>query len=196
MGNPDDSQPVLRRKAERDGTALVVMDRDFVPTEGTYQRFADFLEHEGADDLLREIADVPKDRPLRRRYARNLKALIRVGGGGSERVHDRKVGQELEIVLIDDPWSAKPGADLAVRILFHGEPAKGLPVKSLIDTGEGVAESLARTDEAGVAKFPLEHRGQWVIRATVIRPTDDATLADWDTYYATYSFHLPVVPER
>ncbi|NIV48145.1 MAG: hypothetical protein GWN46_15750, partial [Gammaproteobacteria bacterium] len=30
----EDAQPVLQRKVAREGTALVVMDRDFVPTEG------------------------------------------------------------------------------------------------------------------------------------------------------------------
>ncbi len=188
----EDAQPVLRRKVAREGTALVVMDRDFVPTESTYERFVGFLEHEGVLDLLRDVENVAKDTPVRRRYARNLKALINVGEGGDRRLHDRQVGQELEILLLDDPWSVKPGAELTVQILFRGKPAEGLPIKGLVDTGDGsIAESHARTDANGVAGFPLEHRGNWLIRATVIRPSDDRAAADWDTYYSTYSFLLP-----
>ncbi|NIV48144.1 MAG: DUF4198 domain-containing protein, partial [Gammaproteobacteria bacterium] len=67
--------------------------------------------------------------------ARNLKALVRVGEGGDRRLHDRRVGQELEILLLDDPWSVKPGAELKVQILFRGKPVEGLPIKSLVDTG-------------------------------------------------------------
>ncbi|NIM61111.1 MAG: DUF4198 domain-containing protein [Acidobacteria bacterium] len=188
----EDAQPVLQRKVAGEGTALVVMDRDFVPTEGTYERFVGFLEHEGALELLRDVESVPRDTTVRRRYARNLKALVRVGDGGDRRLHGRRVGQDLEILLLDDPWSVKPGAELKLRILFRGKPVEGLPIKSLVDTGRGsITESHARTDANGVAGFRLEHRGQWLIRATLIRPSDDRTAADWDTYYSTYSFMLP-----
>lgn len=188
----EDAQPVLRRKVAREGAALVVMDRDFVSTEGTYERFVGFLEHEGAVDLLREAEKVHKDTKLRRRYARNLKALISVGEGGDRRLHGRRVGQELEILLLDDPWSVKLGTDLTVQILFRGKPVNGLAIKSLADTGDGsIAELHARTNADGVAEIPLEHRGSWVIRATLIRPSDDREAADWDTYYSTYSFLLP-----
>jgi hypothetical protein len=190
---PENAKPVLQRKVAREGAALVLMDRDFVPTEGTYERFVGFLEHEGALDLLRDVENVAKDTPLRRRYARNLKALIKVGEGGDRHLYDRRVGQELEILLLDDPWSVRPGAELTVQVLFRGKPVEGLPIKSLVDTGDGsAAESHARTNAKGIAGLPVEHRGQWVIRATVIRPSDDQAAADWDTYYSTFSFRLPV----
>ena len=190
---PENTQPVLQRRAIRAGTALVVMDRDFVLTEGTYERFVQFLEHESAVDLVREAEKVAGDTTLRRRYARNLKALVRIGKGGGQRLHDRRVGQELEILLLTDPWSVEPDAEVTVQILFRGKPVEGLPIKRLVDTGDGsVAESKTRTDANGVAGFPLEHRGSWLIRATLIRRSDDRDAADWDTYYSTYSFQLPV----
>jgi uncharacterized GH25 family protein len=194
---PENAKPVLQRRVTREGTVLVVMDRDFVLTEGTYERFVAFLEHENAIDLAREVENVVKDKALRRRYARNLKALVRIGKGGDRRLHDRRVGQELEILLLDDPWSVKPGAELKVQILFRGKPLEGLPIKNLVDPGdEPVAVSRTHTDANGVAGFPLENQGSWLIRATLIRRSDDPDAADWDTYYATYSFQLPVTTAR
>jgi hypothetical protein len=173
---PESAQPVLERKVTREGTALVVMDRSFVLTEGTYERFVEFLEHEDAVDLA---------------------PLVRVGDAGDQRLHDRRVGQELEILLLDDPWSVKPGAQLTVQMLFRGEPVKGLPIKSLVETGDGsVAVLKARTDANGKAAFSLANRGGWMIRATLIRPSEDREAADWDTHYATYSFRLPAPAER
>jgi uncharacterized GH25 family protein len=173
------------------------MDRSFVLTEGTYERFVEFLEHEDAVDLAREVSQVAAETPMRRRYARSLKALVRVGDVGDQRLHDRRVGQELEILLLDDPWSVKPGAPLTVQLLFRGEPLEGLPVKALVERGDGsVAVWKARTDANGKAAFALANRGRWVIRATVIRRCEDREAADWDTHYATYSFQLPVPTAR
>jgi uncharacterized GH25 family protein len=194
---PENAQPVLERKVTREGGALVVMDRSFVLTEGTYERFVAFLEHEDAVDLAREVSQVAAETPMRRRYARNLKALVRVGDIGAQRLHDRRVGQELEILLLDDPWSVKPGAEMTVQLLFRGEPVEGLPVKALVETADGsVAVLKARTDADGKAAFALANRGGWVIRATLVRPSEDREAADWDTHYATYSFRLPAPAER
>ena len=193
---PEGTQPVLQRRVTQEGTALVVMDRDFVLTEGTYKRFTEFLEHEGAVELAREVKDVASDTKLRRRYARNLKALVRVGAGDDTRLHARQVGQELEVLLLDDPWSVKPDEELTVQILFSGKPLEGLQVKGFVDSGDGsIAELKARTDAIGTVRFPLKQQGTWVIRATVVRPCADPELADWDTYYATFSFHLPIKSE-
>ncbi len=196
-GTPENAQPVLERKVMREGTALVVMDRSFVLTEGTYERFVEFLEHEEAVDLAREVSHVAAETPMRRRYARNLKALVRVGDVGDRRLHDRRVGQELEILLLDDPWSVKPGAQLTVQLLFRGEPVEGLPIKALVDTADGsVAVLKARTDASGKAALSPANRGGWMIRATLIRPSEDREAADWDTHYATYSFQIPAPAER
>ena len=150
---PEGAQPVLQRSVTQDGTALVVMDRDFVLTEGTYERFTNFLEHEGAVDLARQVRDVASATKMRRRYARNLKALVRVGEGDDARLYGRRVGQTLEILLLDDPWSVKPDEELTVQILFKGNPLEKLQVKSFVDSGGGsVAELTARTDANGMVR--------------------------------------------
>ena len=70
-------------------------------------------------------------------------------------------------------------------------------VKALVETADGsVAVLKARTDANGKAAFALANRGGWVIRATLIRPSEDREAADWDTHYATYSFRLPAPAER
>ncbi len=74
---------------------------------------------------------------------------------------------------------------------------EGLPIKALVETGDvSVAVLKARTDATVKAAFPLANRCRWVIRATVIRPSEEREAADWDTHYATYSFRLPAPAER
>ena len=37
----------------------------------------------------------------------------------------------------------------------------------------------------------IEQPGQWVIRVAYVLPCEDCKGTVWDTYYATFSFHLP-----
>ncbi len=100
-------------------------------------------------------------------------------------------------MLLDDPRSVEPDAQSTVQLLFRGEPVEGLPVRALADTGEGsIAVSKARTDANGRAALSLANRGGWLIRATLIRLSEDREAADWDTHYATYSFRLPAPDAR
>lgn len=189
---PDSAQPVFKRPIESEGTSLLVMDRDFVVIESTYEQFGSFLEHEEKGVIAGRVKDISGDTKLRRRYARNLKALIRVGAGDEEGLYGREVGQKLEILLLQDPQVTKRGEELSIQVLFAGEPLEGELVRVFVGDGEGLtAELKARCNAKGLASFKVEHEGLWVIRVTHLRRSDRSEEADWDTYYATFSFLYP-----
>lgn len=191
---PDGATPVFHRTMSRADTALLIMDRDFVEIETTYGRFREFLAHENDTDLLQKVKDVPKETEMRRRYARNLKALVRVGDGGDTPLHHRKVGQELEILLLDDPWSVRQGDVLRAQVLFEGRPLERQRVRSFVGSRAGLsAESDALTDRHGRVSFPVEHAGQWVLRVAHIRRCQDCEGTVWNTHYATLSVSVPTL---
>ncbi len=190
---PDGTTPVFRGSIPQATAGLLVMDRDFVTIESTYDQFVQFLEHEEAVALLERARRVPGDRLMRRRYARNLKALVRVDGADVEGLHSRRVGQDLEILLLDDPWSLEAGATLGVRVLSGGEPLEGEWVRRFVATGGGGVEvQAARTDGEGTARIPVDASGLWVLRVALVRPGSEPDKADWDTRYATFSFQVPL----
>jgi len=191
---PEGTKPVLQRTVTRAETALLIMDRDFVEIETTYGQFTEFLAHENDTDLLQQVKDIPKDTKMRRRYARNLKALVRVGAGDDTPIHDRKVGQQLEILLLDDPWSVPHGEMLRAQVLFEGKPLERKWVRNFVGGQAGLlAESKALTDRNGSVGFPVEHSGQWVVRVAYVRRCQDCEGTVWDTYYATLSVSLPTL---
>lgn len=188
---PDGTQPIFERTFDREHTALLVMDRDFVDIETNYGQFREFLEHEEATELLESVAEVPADTAMGRRYARNLKALIRVGAGDAAPLHRQEVDQQLEILLLDDPAAMERGDDVRVRILFEGEPLAGQLVRSLVGGEQGlIDEQKAWTDGDGQVAFQVQQGGQWVVRVTYLRLCEGCAGTVWDTHYATFSLRI------
>jgi uncharacterized GH25 family protein len=186
---PDSTLPVLRLPVEKEETVLLVMDRDFVVVETTYGRFREFLEHEENGALLTEVSTESDDTPMRRRYARNLKALLNLASRDSEGLHDHKVDQTLEILLLQDPLELKVGDSLEIKVLFEGEPLQHELVRFFVGgENELVTAETTRTNRAGVASIRVDHAGLYVVRVGHVKRCEGCDEADWDTYYATFSF--------
>ncbi|SFM05011.1 DUF4198 domain-containing protein [Methylobacterium pseudosasicola] len=102
---------------------------------------------------------------------------------------DRVVGQPLEIVPLEAPASAK--GSIRVRVLFDGRPLSGADVVATDGaTFKSEADQArAATDAAGEATVPLRVAGPQVLRVSHrITPSQTPTLADADTYSATFAF--------
>ena len=80
LGRLDDgADPVLTRRLDFDGLALVVMDHDFELVELPDKTFQLYLEEERLDDIAR-IRKARGAKPVEiERYARSMKSLVRVG---------------------------------------------------------------------------------------------------------------------
>jgi uncharacterized GH25 family protein len=151
-----------------------------------------FLDHEEQTELAAPYRNVDPSTRLRRRYARTIKSLVRVGQGSDNDLHRRTIGQQIEIRLLENPHTLSLGAELPVHVQFEGKNLSGQLVKALVDGGDGSVVILpATTDGDGVARFELARSGQWVVRVTYLQRCAECENTDWDTYYATFSFVYP-----
>lgn len=188
-------KPVLQRKLDFEGQALVTMEHAFIWEEFTNDQFRANLEHEEFE-LDRFIPHMGQRSNQIERYARTLKLLIQVGEGGDGDLHRRAMGQKLEILLLQNPYLLEPGDDLEVQVLFEGRPLPDRLVKALSRNPSGVvSKARARTDATGVANFELEHAGAWLIRLVHMvpcaeHPNVDCDEVDWESYWTSYSFQL------
>ncbi len=170
------------------GQALLAMDHDFFEDAFPQPEFLDHLEREevSAGALRGELGML-----VRERYARSLKCLIRVGPGRGGDVHRRRLGQRIEIVLLQNPHELDAGARLEAQVWFDGKPLSGQLVRAYrADSKGGGDESRTRTDARGIAGFDLERPGVWLIRLVRIQPSPDPSLADWESYWASFCFEL------
>ncbi len=77
---------------EREGPALIGMERDWVDIQLPDDRFTEYLRHEGLTAIAAQ-RDRRGHREIEREcYTRALKSLIRVGDGPGPAVHDRVLG--------------------------------------------------------------------------------------------------------
>ena len=177
--------PVLDLTQRRPGPVLVAMDRTFASIEFEPEAFREYLAHEGIRGIaLPETATV-----VRERYARCLKTLVQVGDEYGGEVYARPIGQRLELLLSANPYALRAGDTLEVELRFEGATLPGHAVTVLVEppSGEVVSFSL-QTDSAGRARFALPSAGLVVVRTVHLLPCEAREEADWESWWASFSF--------
>lgn len=191
---PDSTRPVLRKKLDFNGLALISMERNFSKITLADSLFHRYLIHEYQIGAM-AAREKPgrKHAAERERYARSLKALVQVGPpSASDRTFAKRLGHRIEIVPSQNPYLLKPGAQLEAQLLFEGKPMAKTVLMALHKQVDGrFTELITYTDEAGFARFNLPYRGQWVLRAMHIRPCDGCPDADWESFWTALSFAIP-----
>ena len=131
--------------------------------------------------------------PVRDRFARAVKSLVVVAGGGSAGF-DRRVGLSLELVPLADPAALRGVGVLPVRLLHQGRPLAGVRVSALsrLDPLRPVHEW---TDAAGEARLQLPHGGEWLVKAVRVRPAAAQSGADLDSLWTSLTFRTDLPGE-
>lgn len=154
----------------------------------TGEQFDGYLAHDGIWDVLeRRRAEGASEAHVTERYTKYAKALIQVGEGGPP-VHDRPVGHPIELVFPETPFVARPGEEVAVRLLWRGEPlADHVVLVGREGAGEGPTAHV-RTDDEGVARFRVFVPGRWYAKAIRMERRDSDPELDYESYWATVTF--------
>jgi uncharacterized GH25 family protein len=188
-------KPVLSRSMDFDGLALVAMEHATIYTEFENDVFVEYLQHEALD--RKEYRRHMGSRPMQgEAYARNLKLLVRVGNSSGGEVYKQVLGQKIEILLLQNPYRLDPGDDLDIQVLFDGAPLPDQLVRAYNSDASGpVTNHRARTNLDGIARIKLDRDGVWLIRLVHLFPCSgrsevDCDDADWESYWASYSFEL------
>ena len=190
-------KPVLARVVDFDGMALVTMEHSIIYTEFSNEEFLDYLDHEGfdPDTFKQHMGDKPFQSEA---YQRTLKTLVQIGKPNepASEVHRRALEQDIEIVLLQNPYILDPGDELDVLVLFGGKPLPDHPVKAYNSNDNGsLTEQIQHTGSDGTARFALSGAGLWLFRLVHLIPCSgtsgaDCEDADWESYWTAYSFEL------
>ncbi len=188
-------KPVLERRLDFEGLALIVMEHGVLYNEFANEEFVAYLEQEGLDRPQLRPHMAP---PQIEGHVRTLKSLVRVGSspvvGERTDVYGRVVGLPIEIVLLQNPYELAAGGHLDVRVLLGGEPLDGVRVDAYsIDRKGRLSERSVHADAGGVARFRVDAPGVWLVRLVHVAPCSEASPVDceearWESYWASYSF--------
>ncbi|CUU05753.1 Uncharacterized conserved protein, contains GH25 family domain [Candidatus Kryptobacter tengchongensis] len=185
----DKSLPVLSEKFELEGLALVAMDRGWAYIELSQKDFEEYIRHEGIENI--KISKSVKKKVERERYRRYIKSLIMFGDKVEGEIYKKVLNQRLEIILFKNPFSLKIGDEVEAQVLFEGKPLVNKTVMLYSLVQGKVFEQDVKTDKNGVAKFKINNSGFHLIRLVHLRRCEKCSDADWESFWASFSFEIP-----
>lgn len=209
ISNPDRSSWTDGTKESRwrvtlnePGTHLLGASLDPMTIRLSGALFNAYLRDEGLPDMLaaRKVARQLGD-SAHERYAKHVKALVRVEGKGAspdaraDTAYRRSLGYPAELIPLDDPYRLRAGGTLRLRALVDGRPIANQVVQAGGRTASGgrIAQREIRTDAAGIAEFRLDTRGTWYVKFIHMRPVAASARdsVNYESKWATLTFARP-----
>jgi len=180
----DGAKPIFSEPLPQADAFLLSMTRGVAQIEMSAAEFNEYTTHEGLPARAQREHE-------RERYWRFLKLLGRSGTQTETDLHHRFTGAQFEILLLQNPFTAKPGEEQIVQVLFETKPLAGASVSALHREADGKLTRLdGVTDARGVARFTLPVAGTWLIRSVHMRACKGCKDADWESFWAAYTFPL------
>lgn len=185
------ASPLARVPAEPGGH-LFGLERNLARIEMRALKFNRYLKHEGlvaALDARKRAGE--RLRRARERYTRHLKAFVQVGDT-TDGVSTRTLGHRIELVPARDLAALRPGERFAVTVRFEGAALAGAMVEAFVRPPGGGAPrgQKATSDAQGRVEFTATEAGAWLVRTVHMRRCEGCTDADWESFWAGYSFAL------
>lgn len=184
----DNSFPILNRQVDFEGTALVHMERDYAKITLTNDKFLEYLKEDHIEGIK-----IDQSKPEQReRYSRYIKCLVvSQKVNSTDTLHRARLGHAFEFILLENPYLLKKGDKLRVQVFFKGKPLANKIITARNRTGNLPAtKQTARTDDNGICSFRLNRKGEWFIHATHMIPCPEPSQADWESFWASYSFGI------
>ncbi len=184
----DSTLPLASEPIDFDGLGLLAMARGHARVELTGEKFTQYLKEEKLDGIL-AMRDTMAARPVEReKYTRFLKTLVQSGANRRGNAYEKQLGHTLEILLLKNPYTLRPGEEMTAQVLYRGRPLERGSVEAISKDAAGtVTVQAMKTDKSGKIRFPLRTVGTWMVRITHMIPSTDAT-ADWESFWASYTF--------
>ena len=153
--------------------------------------FNAYLESDGVPDVLEsrrrngELGD-----SARERYSKHVKAVLQVGSERSDN-YAAVLGYPAELVPLENPYSLKPGGQLAVRALVDGAPVANqlIAAGGRTAAGKRITQQAVRTDGEGQARIAIATRGQWYVKFIHMVPVPGDS-ANYESKWATLTFEV------
>ena len=170
------------------GDHLLVFNNSnkFIELDGP--KFNAYLRSEGLHDALQaRITAGDTLRPGRELYQRCIKTLLRCGNT-TDSTYKTISGMPLEIIPMQHPYQLSSQKSIGFTVLYNGKPLKNALVLGWHATGPKGAHTTQLTNANGEVHFNIEPAGRWMISTVHMVPHTDTSNADWQSYWASYTF--------
>lgn len=178
---------LLENREMRAGSYIVAIDK--APSKRVWQQpyFNRYL-------ATRSLSDILHDRQAAQKIAISAKTItsihyktiVQVGNRYTESM-TKPVGQDLEIVPLNDPGTRAHGQVAEFQVLFKGDPLAGKEVTTLCRVLNEGRSQIYHTDPKGRMMLPIDKDGVWIVQTAYAHPSEDANY-DWRIYEAMLTF--------
>lgn len=174
-----------------EGTHLLAMEskNSFIALDA--EKFNAYLIDDGIDniyELRKKNGDL--DKPSQELYRRCSKTLIQVGAK-TGKTFKINTGMPLEIIPLQNPYTAKMGDIMIAKVLFNGKPLKNKMVVTWNKTmTTKTRQQKLKTNKHGQVSFSLDQRGQWMISTVQMIPLINNSEGNYQSYWGNLTFEL------
>ncbi|MEM7463842.1 MAG: DUF4198 domain-containing protein [Pseudomonadota bacterium] len=201
--------PALNQKAKNAGLNVILYET--TANSVTYtdlEKFRNFVTHKGYPEIIDDhIGRGLPQSGFKERYFRYAKSLIAVEDGEGT---DQKLGLEIEIVALENPYKADLSAGLPVQVFYQDKPHANAQVEIFERAGSSITSaedeltgkveiSILETDLNGKVNIPVRQGYEYLVDSVVIRPVEPPTSATgnsnpavWESLWASMTFEIPV----
>ncbi|WP_419677614.1 DUF4198 domain-containing protein [Aliarcobacter lanthieri] len=117
------------------------------------------------------------------------KSIINIGKDTNDFI-TKSIGQNLEIIPLDNPSNFKVGKPFKVKILLDGKPAKTIAVKGTFDSFiKNQFAFYGKTDLKGEIEILPLRGGKWILMTENIRKLDESNCDD-ELLASTLTFQI------
>lgn len=187
----DDRSPILNFSAERPGTYLISMERNWSYIKLDADKFEEYLREDGMEYIIADRARLGESmKEGRERYSRCITTLLQVGDFISGTAKKR-VGSKLEIVPLDNPYSRKVGDKVGFQVWFDGRPLTNKAIFADNRDGEKYTTQKLVTDADGKVTVKLKAGGIWLVRLVYMQRCERSCgEADWESFWGALTFGI------
>ena len=160
----------------------------------TWDKFQAFVDHKDFGDVLSQhrARELPEE-GFKEAYSRYSKTLIGVGNSEGS---DTRAGLTTEFVALNNPYTDDLSDGMQVQLFYLNEPRADAQVEVFEKSADlSVEISLYRTDENGIATFPVKPGYSYMVDHVVLREPSERMAntmgAVWETLWANLTFAVP-----
>ncbi|MEO5999155.1 MAG: DUF4198 domain-containing protein [Chitinophagaceae bacterium] len=120
------------------------------------------------------------------RYSRYIKSLVLSGNNTGGELYKKNLGQNFEIVLLQNPYSLHKGYILQAQIFFMGKPMENKIITARNRTGnENTLVLTSRTNSKGSCSFKIILNEESFVHATHMIVCPYKTYSDRESFWAS-----------
>lgn len=187
------STPSIRVDLPRAGTHIIALDTQPSFVELAAEKFNDYLREDGLVSVQRaREANGTTASPGRERFRRNIKTIVNAGAR-SDGTFQRRTGQKLELVPLQDPAKLRLYQPLTLQVWFDNRPLTGALVRLWHghEPGATLVTLTAVSDARGQVTLPVARLGTWMASVVHMVPAEAGCDCEWDSYWGNLTFDLP-----